>query len=66
MTREFTEADTQLFSELWAGMLFDIIHKVKTERPDWSDDEQNALIYMTIKMLAERYGIIDGDEDDES
>jgi hypothetical protein len=63
MTREFNDADTKLLNELWAGTLFDIIHKVTTARPDWDDDEKNALIYMVIEILAERYGIIQGDEE---
>jgi hypothetical protein len=63
--REFSEADTDLLNELWAGALFDIIQKVSTERPDWNESEQNALVYMVIEVLAERYGIIESDEDDE-
>jgi hypothetical protein len=62
--REFSEADTELFNELWAGTLFDIINQVMTKRPDWDKDEQNALVYMIIKQLAERYGVIESDEDD--
>ena len=62
--RELTDADVQLMYEIWAGVLFDIIHKVMTERPDWNKDEQGALVYSVIATLAERYGIID--EDDES
>jgi hypothetical protein len=64
MTRDFSDADMELFHELWAGTLFDIIHKVTTERPNWDEDEQNALIYMAIEALAEEWGVIEGDEDD--
>jgi hypothetical protein len=62
--REFTEADDKLFNELWAGTLFDIIHKVMTARPDWDKADQNALIYMVIETLAEEYGVIESDKDD--
>jgi hypothetical protein len=57
--------DEQLFNELWAGTLFDIIHKVVTARPDWDDGEHIALIYRVIEKLAEEYGVIDIKEDDE-
>ena len=63
--RELTTADTKLFHELWAGTLFDIIHKVMTKRPKWDKDDQNAMVYMVIEQLAIRYGVIEGDEDDE-
>jgi hypothetical protein len=66
LSREFTEADTELFNKLWAGTLFNIIHKVMISRPDWDKDEQTALIYMVIEMLAQRWGVIESDEDDET
>jgi hypothetical protein len=56
--RKFTAADVELFHELWAGMLFDLIHAVDTKRPDWEDGDRAALTVMVIEELARRYGII--------
>jgi hypothetical protein len=61
--RKFTAADTELFHELWAGALFDLIHAVDTKRPEWGEGEQADLVFMVIEELARRYGIIeDGEE----
>jgi hypothetical protein len=61
--RRFDAADTELFHELWAGTLFDLIHAVDTQRPEWGEREQAALVFMVIEELARRYGIIEGDEE---
>lgn len=61
--RRFTAADVELFHELWAGTLFDLIHAVDKKRPEWRGDEQAALVFMVIEELARRYGIIEGDEE---
>jgi hypothetical protein len=61
--RRFTAADMELFHELWAGTLFDLIHAVGKKRPEWGGDEQAALVFMVIEELARRYGIIEGDEE---
>jgi hypothetical protein len=61
--RKFTAADTELFHELWAGALFDLIHAVGKKRPEWGGDEQAALVFMVIEELARRYGIIEGAEE---
>jgi hypothetical protein len=61
--RRFTAADVELFHELWAGMLFDLIHAVDTKRPEWEEREQAALVFMVIEELARRYGIIEDDEE---
>lgn len=63
--REFTEADTKVFNELWAGAAFDIQAAVLDKCKDWAPDEQKAMVYMIIEQLAKRYGIIEGDEDEE-
>jgi hypothetical protein len=60
--RRFTAADTELFHELWAGTLFDLIHAVGGKRPGWEGDDQSALVYMVIEELARRYGIVEDDE----
>lgn len=65
MTREFSDADEELFHKLWAGALFDIISSVFEKCKDWEKDDQNAMIYMVIEQLAERYGIVESDEDNE-
>jgi hypothetical protein len=59
--RKFTAADVEVFHELWAGTLFDLIHAVDERRPDWEDGDRAALTVMVIEELARRYGII-GDE----
>jgi hypothetical protein len=61
--RRFTAADTKLFNELWAGTLFDLIHAIDMERPEWEGHEQAALVVMVIEELARRYGIIEDDEE---
>ena len=65
MTREFSNADSELYHELWAGALFDIINSVFEKCADWEKEDQNAMVYMIIETLAERYGVIEGDEGDE-
>jgi hypothetical protein len=59
MTREFSDADADVFNELWAGALFDIILSVFDKCKDWEKDDQSAMIYMIIEQLAERYGIVE-------
>jgi hypothetical protein len=63
MMRRFTAAEEKLFHELWAGALFDLLHAVDTQRPEWEDDEQAALVAMVIEGLARRYGVIEDDEE---
>ena len=58
MTREFSDADLELYHELWAGALFDIINSVFEKCADWEKEDQNAMVYMIIETLAERYGLL--------
>jgi hypothetical protein len=60
--RKLTAADEELFRELWAGALFDLIHAVEKKRPGWDGDERGGLIVMVIEELARRYGIVAEDE----
>jgi hypothetical protein len=50
--RKLTAADLELFHELWAGTLFDLIHAVGEKRPEWDGDEQATLVAMVIEELA--------------
>ena len=61
MTRAFSGADADLFNELWAGALFDIISSVLDRCEDWEKDDQDAMICMIVRRLAERYGLIEGE-----
>ena len=60
--REFGAADTKLFHELWAGTLFDLVHAVDEQRPEWAGDDRSALVYMVIEELARRYGIVEDEQ----
>jgi hypothetical protein len=59
MSRELSEADLELFEELSAGALFDIINSVLNRRPGWEEEDRKTMICMIIRALAERYGVIE-------
>ena len=52
----------EFFNKAWLGAYFDIMAGVLERFPDWSEEDQQAMVYMIVQQLAMRVGVVEDDE----